>query len=172
MSHDAKTEILSGTLQQLLFSPKGSIEGLLVKLGSKSIQVSMEHATADASALAEAVGKPVEVSASADHSPKTKEGVHPVYKLDVITEIAGKAVRSNGDAHPISGVVATIHYAKHGEPNGVILESGEFIHTRPPGMKKLKLDVGSKVVARGELRMTVLGTPLIEAREVNRVTIE
>jgi hypothetical protein len=39
-------------------------------------------------------------------------------------------------------------------------------------MKKLKLRIGSKVVARGERRMTVLGTALIEAREVNRVTIE
>jgi hypothetical protein len=172
MKTNTTVQTLSGTLQQLLFSPKGGIEGLLVKLGSKSIQVSMEHATADASALAEAVGKPIEVSASADHSPKTKEGVHPVYKLDVVTKIAGKAVKSNGDAHPISGVVATIHYAKHGEPNGVILESGEFIHMRPPGMKKLKLDVGSKVVAHGEMWMTVLGTPLIEADEVNRVTLE
>src|SRR5882672_6256109 len=90
----------------------------------------------------------------------------------VITKIAGKAGKSNGDAPPISGVVAAIHYAKHGEPNGVVLESGEFIHTRPHGMKKLKLDVGSKVVAHGEVRMTVLGTPLIKAREVNRVTIE
>jgi len=172
MSHDAKTETLSGQLQQLLFSPKGGIEGLLLRMGSKSIQVSMEQATADACALAEAVGKPIEVTASADHSPKTKESVHPVYKLDVITKIAGRAVKPNGDEHPISGVVATIHYARHGEPNGVILESGEFIHTRPPGMKKLKLEVGSKVVAHGEMRMTVLGTPLIEAREVNRVTIE
>jgi hypothetical protein len=172
MSHDAKTETLSGQLQQLLFSPKGGIEGLLLRVGSKSIQVSMAQAPADARALAEVVGKSIEVTASADHSPKTKEGVHPVYKLDVITKIAGKAVKSRGDLHPINGVVATIHYAKHGEPNGVILESGEFIHTRPPGMKKLKLEVGSKVVAVGELRMTVLGTPLIEADEVDRVTLE
>jgi len=172
MSNDSKTETLSGELQQLLFSPKGGIEGLLLKVGSKSIQVPMEQATEDASALAEAIGKPIEVSASADHSPKTKVGVHPVYKLGVITKLAGKAIKLSGDAHPISGVVATIHYAKHGEPNGVILESGEFIHTRPPGMKKLKLDVGSKVAAHGEIRMTVLGTRLIEAREVNRVTLE
>jgi hypothetical protein len=39
-------------------------------------------------------------------------------------------------------------------------------------MKKLKLEVGSKVLAHGEMRMTVLRTPLIEAHEVNRVTIE
>jgi hypothetical protein len=165
MSQHAKVETLNGQLQQLLFSPKGGIEGLLIKVGSKSIQVSMDPATADARALAGAVGEPIEAQGSADHSPKTKDSVHPVYELEFITKIGGKAV------HPISGVVARIHYAKHGEPNGVILESGEFIHTRPLGMKKLKLEVGAKVVARGETRMTVLGTPLIEAHEVNRVVL-
>ena len=54
----------------------------------------------------------------------------------------------------------------------MILESGEFIHTRPPGMKKLKLKVGSKVTAHGEIRMTVLGTLLIEAHEVNRTKLD
>ncbi len=172
MPHHAKSETLKGDLQRLLFSPKGGIEGLLLTQGSKSLQVSMEHGTADFRALADAVGKPIEVTASADHSPKTKQAVHPVYKLELITKIAGKAMKPNGAEHPINGVVATIHYAKHGEPNGVILESGEFIHTRPAGMKKLKLDVGSKVVAHGETRMTVLGTPLIEAQEVNQVTLD
>jgi len=154
-----------------LFSPKGGIEGLLLDVNSKSIQVSLEPANADAPALGGAVGKPIEVKASADHSPKTKDGVHPVYRLEAITKLGGKALKPNGAGHAVRGVVASVHYAKHGEPNGVMLESGEFIHTRPPGMKKLKLEVGSKVVAHGELRMTVLGTPLLEAHKVNRVTI-
>jgi hypothetical protein len=37
---------------------------------------------------------------------------------------------------------------------------------------KLKLEVGSEVVAHGESRLTVLGTTLIEAHEVNRVTLD
>ena len=171
MPHHEKSESLSGLLQRLLFSPKGGIEGLLLKVDSKAIQISMEPGSADANALNDAVGKPIEVKASADHSPKTKYGAHPVYQLDGITKLAGKAFKSNV-TQPISGIVAHIHYAKHGEPNGVILESGEFIHTRPPGMKKLKLQIGSKVVVHGEARVTVLGTALIEAHEVNRVTLE
>lgn len=172
MPHDVKPESLVGALQHLLFSPKGVIEGLLMAVDSKRVQVSMEPGAAPASELKAALGSDIEVKASADYSPKAKEGTHSVYKLHTITRIAGKPFKSNGDAHPISGVVAAVHYAKHGEPNGVILEHGEFIHTRPDGMKKLKLEVGSKVIARGDLRMTVLGTPLIEAREVNRVTLE
>jgi len=171
MSRDAKTETLSGQLQQVLFSPKGGIEGLLMMVGTKPIQVSMEPSSIDPGVLAAAIGKSIELQGSPDHSPKAKDGMHPVYQLKSIIKIGGKALKPNGAGHPISGVVASIHYAKHGEPNGVILESGEFIHTRPPGMKKLKLEVGSQVVAHGELRMTVLGTALIEAHEVNQVTL-
>ena len=167
-----KSETLSGQLQQLLFSPRGGIEGLLLNVDSRPIQVSIEPGSADAQVLNGAVGKPIEIKASADHSPKTKAGAHPVYRLDSITRLAGKAFKPKGHARPVKGVVARIHYAKHGEPNGVILESGEFIHTRPPGMKKLMLEVGSKVVARGDTHMTVLGTVLIEAHEVNRVTLD
>ena len=171
MPHDEKSITLSGHLRQLLFSPKGGIEGLLLEVDSNTVQVSMESATADPSAVAAAVGKRIEVKASPDHSPKTKERAHPVYKLVKITRIAGKAAKPSR-RQPARGVVAAIHFAKHGEPNGVILESGEFIHTRPYGMKKLKLQVGSTVIALGEVRTTVLGTPLIEAREINRVALE
>jgi hypothetical protein len=171
MPHNVKSESLSGYLQQVLFSPKGGIEGLMLKVDHKPIQVSMEPGRADAKALNGAVGKPIEVMASAEHSPKTKPGAHPVYQLDSITTVAGNVFKS-GAPPSISGVVAHIHFAKHGEPNGVVLESGEFIHTRPHGMKKLKLQIGSRVVAHGEVRTTVLGTALIEAHEVNRVTLE
>lgn len=171
MPHKDKSESLSGHLRQLLFSPKGGIEGLLLQVDHKPLQVGMKPGAADAKALKDAIGKPIEVIASPDHSLKIKARAHPVYQLDSITTLAGKVFKSS-DPPPISGAVAHIHYAKHGEPNGVILESGEFIHTRPHGMKQLKLQIGSKVVAHGEARLTILGTALIEAHEVNRVTIE
>jgi len=165
-------QTLSGRLQQLLYSPKGGLEGFLMIIGDGSVQVSMT-ATSDGAALSQALGRKIEVTAEPDHSPKTKDGAHAVFRLGSITKAAGKVLKMNGDRYGhAKGVVTAIHYAKHGEPNGVILDSGEFIHTRPSGMKKLRLRVGAKVVARGERRMTILGTGLIEAREVNRVTIE
>jgi hypothetical protein len=169
----SKPKTLSGRLEQLLFSPKGGVEGLLLTVRDQPLQVSMEPATGDPGMLARAVGQSIEVTAVPDHSPKTREAAHPVFKLSAINKVAGKAVKSNGERRDrVSGIVASIHYAKHGEPNGVILDSGEFVHTRPHGMKELKLHVGSKVEARGERRMTALGTGMIEARRVNRVTIK
>jgi hypothetical protein len=131
----------------------------------------MKPDAVDAGVLAAAVGQTIVVEAAADHSPKTKDAAHPVYTLTGIEKIAGRKFKSSV-SDEIRGVVSAIHYAKHGEPNGVILECGAFVHTRPHGMRQLGLEVGSKVVAHGELRKTVLGTSLIEARDVNRVTIE
>jgi hypothetical protein len=172
MSHHEKSEHVRGRLQQLLFSPKGGLEGVLLRAHSETIQVSLRHDQADTRTLQQAIGKPIELRASADRSPDARKGAHPVYKLQVITKIAGKAVPSNGGPRAISGAVASIQYTKHGEPNGVVLESGEFIHTRPLGMKKLKLKVGTKVTARGELRVTILGASSVEAAQVNRATLE
>jgi hypothetical protein len=172
MPHDRKPEILSGRLQQLLFSPKGSIEGLLLSVKSKTVQVSMKQEEAHATALQQSLGKAIELKALRDHSPKSRHGAHPVYRLHAITKLAGSAPAASDGAPAVHGVVAAIHYSKHGHPNGVILESGEFIHTRPAGMLKLKLKVGSKVRAHGELRLTMLGTSLLEAQEVNRMRLE
>lgn len=172
MSQQSKSVNLSGRLDQILFSPKGGLEGLLVKIGAQTVQVSMEPTTANAETLAGAVGEAIEIKASVDDSPKAKHGAHPVYKMRALNKIAGKACKLADEPERVKGVVSAIHFAKHGEPNGVMLESGEFVHTRPHGMKKLKLKIGSKVVALGQVRMTVLGTPLLEADEVNRISIE
>jgi hypothetical protein len=145
---------------------------MMLRVDSRIVQVSMRHEQADAKALQQAIGKAIVLRASADHSPRARKGAHPVYKLHAMAKLAGKKVALNGDSHSISGTVAAFHYAKHGEPNGVVLKSGEFIHTRPLGMKKLKLKVGSKVTAHGEVRVTVLGTSLVEARQVNGVMLE
>ena len=54
---------------------------------------------------------------------------------------------------------------------GVVLASGEFIHLRPHGMAQAGLGVGAKVAAVGERRLTVLGTPMLEAYQVNRIAL-
>ena len=63
MSHDKHAERLSGTLQQLLFSPKGGIEGLLLTMGAARVQVFMNPDQADARSLQQAVGQAIELEA-------------------------------------------------------------------------------------------------------------
>ena len=170
-----QSELISGTCQQLLFSPKGGIEGALVKVKGAVVQVSMRPDAGAALAQITGPGKRLRVLAVADHSPKTADGAHPVYQLEALADAAGQAIEwPDADAanSSVKGVVAALHYARHGQPNGVVLETGEFIHLRPHGMALLGLGVGAKVNAVGTLRMTVLGTRLLEAHQVNRIAIE
>lgn len=53
----------------------------------------------------------------------------------------------------------------------MILETVEFIHLRSYGMVAASLDIGSKVNAVGELRMTLLGAHMLETNRANRVDL-
>lgn len=170
-----KPELLSGTCKDLLFSPKGGIEGLLLKTEGRIVQVSMPADIGAAMVQKTGPGKRLRVLATADHSPKTAEGAHPVFQFESLADAAGEAIEWPAEADgltAIKGTVARIHYAKHGQPNGVVLESGEFIHLRPHGMAAVGVGVGAKLSARGELRMTVLGTRMLEAHHANGYDIE
>jgi len=169
-----QAEFINGTCRQLLFSPKGGIEGVLIKAKGAVVQVAMDPDSGALFARATGPGKRLRLLAVADHSPRTEGSAHPVYQFESLADADGRAIEAP-DADPknitIKGVVACLHYARHGQPNGVMLETGEFIHLRPRGMEQTGLEVGSRVNAVGELRMTLLGTRLLEARQVNRVEL-
>ncbi len=172
----AKTpEPLSGVCRQWLFSPKGDIEGLLLSIKGAVVQVSTTPGTGLLLTRITAPGKRLRVLATADHSPKTAHAAHPVYRFNSFADAAGQAIDPPG-ADPAKavckGVVAALHFARHGEPNGVVLETGEFIHLRPHGMALLGLGVGAQVRAVGEMRLTALGQPMLEAHQVNRIVID
>jgi hypothetical protein len=69
---------------------------------------------------------------------------------------------------PYSGIVVRLNFARHGEPNGFVLDSGDFIHTRPEGMAQLQLGVGERVEADGETRPLAGGAGVVvEASVIN-----
>jgi hypothetical protein len=169
-----ESEFISGICQQLLFNPKGGIEGALVKIKGAVVQVTVPPASAATFAQATGPGKRLRVLAVADKSAKTADAHHPVYQFESFADATGQATELAAvepDNTTIKGTVAAVHFAKHGQANGVILESGEFIHLRPHGMLQAGLVIGAKVNALGTVRMTVLGTRLLEARLVNRIEL-
>jgi hypothetical protein len=170
-----KGRFISGTCQQLLFSPKGGVEGVLVREKGTLVQVSMQADIGAVFARVAGPGSRVSVLAEADHSPKTQDSTHPVFQFASFADTKGTAIDPPDDDSAktsIEGVVAALHYARHGQPNGVILESGEFVHLRPGGMAKAALRVGSKVRAVGDLRMTLLGSRLLEAHKINGTSLD
>lgn len=56
---------------------------------------------------------------------------------------------------------------RRGQPNGVVFETGEFIHLRSYGITQAGPGVQAKAV--DEVRMTLSGTRLPEAHHVNRL---
>lgn len=68
-----------------------------------------------------------------------------------------------------TAVVIRFNYVRHGEPNGGVLENGDFIHAKPQGLIGLKLEIGDKVSADDEARpLKVWGGRVAEAVGVNR----
>lgn len=143
------------------FSPKGTLEGLIVEAAGCPAQVVCPPHLADA--LARQVAEGVEAELRVEPAAASDKGpaAHPVYHL---LELPG------GNA--IEGTVARLNYAKHGEANGVVLDTGDFIHLKPDGMKKAKLTVGDRVTVEGEAWPLAVGTGrVVEATRVNGVTI-
>ena len=140
-------EFIRGTCQLRLFSPKGSIEGTLVKVNGAVVQLSMDPATGAAFARRTGPGRHLRALAVADHSPKTIDAAHPGFQFKSYADAEGHPIELP-DADPgnvtIKGVVAALHFARHGQANGVMLQSGEFIH---------------------------LGTRMLQAHTVNRITL-
>ncbi|MDY3555480.1 hypothetical protein R5W24_004623 [Gemmata sp. JC717] len=153
-----ETRPLAGTVRQHNFSPKGEIEGVLLDTDSGPVQVNFPHGPGAArsvptpGALLRLIVAPDH--RAADHAP----GDHPVYEF----------VSDADAAAPVAeGVVARLNYARHGEPNGVVLDTGDFVHLKPHGMRQVALAVGTRVVAEGTARPTVTGHRVIEATVVN-----
>ena len=161
---------VEGQFQQLVFSPKGGIEGVLIDTDGVPTQfVTDPHdpAVADLFGTLRAGQSLVIEGSEAGPSPKG-EAAHSVYDFERLVSVDGKAPKapqSHGDG---VGTVVRFNYAKHGAANGVVLDNGDFVHTRPDGFERLGLKVGDKVKAEGEARALVTGSGrVIEAHTVN-----
>lgn len=154
-------QTVRGTVQALNFAPKGEIDAFLIESGGALVQVNLPpHLGPHARTM---LGQEVAILTKpepkvADH-PK---GDHPVFAFAGFEgqDEQDTAVEPPGDGKPkpkgkpegtaeVSGKVERLNYAKHGEANGVVLDSGAFVHLKPDGMKKLGLAVGQDVTAKG-----------------------
>jgi hypothetical protein len=172
--HEEKT--LSGVIQAYNYSPKGGVEGMLIQEGDRTLQVNLPPDLGLAIALTNAVGQSVEATVEPEpEDKKYPKGEHSVYRLVSLKSTDGRVFGPVGPGHEeaviVEGIVSRLNYAKHGEANGVVLESGEFLHLKPDGMKHTGLQVGQQVAAEGRARPTPLGQRAIEAELVNGFSI-
>ncbi|MDB5829502.1 MAG: hypothetical protein JWQ73_3722 [Variovorax sp.] len=161
---------VEGRFQHLVFSPKGGIEGLMIDTDGVPTQfVTDPHDPAVVDVLSKLrIGQALILEGS-ERGPSHKgEPEHSVYDFERLVSVDGKAPKAAPRQGDVVGTVVRLNHAKHGAANGVVLDNGDFVHTRPDGFERLGLKVGDKVRAEGEARPLVTGTGrVIEARTVN-----
>lgn len=73
---------------------------------------------------------------------------------------------------PIEGVIEHLNFAKNGEPNGAVLDSGYFVHMKRRAAQVIGLRVGQKLQVQGKLKMSSSGgQKVIEADSVNGIDV-
>jgi hypothetical protein len=72
----------------------------------------------------------------------------------------------------IEGVVEHLNYAKNGDPNGAVLDSGHFVHIKPRRAEAIGLQVGQTLRVEGKSRgQGSGGHEVIEAEVVNGIDL-
>jgi len=165
-----------GLLQEFNLSPTGGIEGFLLH-NADGVTVQVNVTSEVGFAAVRGIGQNVEATVEPeDATAKHGKGDHSVYRLISLTGNDGKALtfanRGDREVVTVQGKVKRVNYTRHGEANGVVLESGDFIHLTPDGMKHAGLKVADQVTATGTASLMPLGEQVIEATTVNGVAVK
>lgn len=165
-----------GIVEAFNVSPKGSYEGLLLRDKSGLLQINFPQEWAATITEFAPEGEEIDAEVMPEEEEKG-HAAHDVYRLLGFTSSKRKEefslADSNGNSsRTFSGTVRRLNYALHGEVNGAILDSGDFLHLKPHGASALKLAVGMKVKGMGSTKPMVAGHHVIEAEEVNEIRLE
>lgn len=161
---------LEGVVEYLNFSPKGAYEALLIKTG-KGQRVQLNFPPDWSDQIAAELKPGDRITAEAEPYGDDRPGDHPVYQLHCLKGVKGLQL-GNTVANPIQGKVRRINFAKHGEPNGAVLDSGHFVHLKPAGARLIDLEIGQTLVVEGRSKRRGHGQgQVIEAERVNGIDL-
>jgi hypothetical protein len=166
----APTTTLEGVVEYLNFSPKGAYEALLIKT-AKGQRVQLNFPPDWSDQVATDLKPGDRITAEVEPYKDDRPGDHPVYHLHCLKGVKGLQL-GNTPANPIQGKVRRINFAKHGEPNGAVLDSGHFIHLKPAGARLIDLEIGQTLVVEGRYKRRGHGQgQVIEAERVNGIDL-
>lgn len=131
---------LQGTVAQTLYSPRGGIEGFLLDVDGVTVQFVCEEDDPACAALE--AGQRLVAQGTVRPDGGKGPSAHEVY--DLVALPGTKPAPSR-----VAGRIVRFNHAKHGAPNGVVLDSGHFIHTKPDGLQRLGWKLGQRVEVSG-----------------------
>lgn len=157
----------TGTVEVFNISPKGHFEGFL--LSDKAGLVQVNFPKHEAEEFSTKISEGDKVTVELEMREEDENQAHPVYRF---VGFSGKMKKpAAGKGGKFSGVIKRFNYALHGEVNGGILESGDFVHLKPEGAAAVGLKLGMKVSGHGRSRTKTGGGLVIEVEELNGVAI-
>ncbi len=169
--HAMTPPTLAGRFDHIVYSPHGAVEGLLLSTEGGVVQVVLDKEDAKGAALVATLRAGQAIALLADALPPSKKGpgAHAVRAFRKLVSVDGeRPPKATPSATGYSGAIVRLNYARHGAPNGYVLDSGDFIHVKPEGFTRLKLKVGDKVVAEGDAHfLSTGGGWAVEATRVN-----
>jgi len=165
----------SGVVEAFNVSPKGSYEGLLLRNGEVLLQVNFPQEWSTTISDLPMPGGRVQIQAEPEKEKADGHAAHPVYRLIRLSNGDKKSWPPNGSTETgevhFSGTVERLNFALHGEVNGAILDTGDFLHTKPHGANVLSLTPGLKVKGSGLAKPAVGAHRVIDAANVNGVQL-
>jgi hypothetical protein len=150
---------IEGIYTHPLYSPKGGVEGIMLDADGVPAQFVFGHGPDDVRALDQlAPGQRITVEGTEAKPWPEGEHAHAVYQFKRVVNIDGKDAHDGGKPGHAKGKVVRLNHARRGEANGVLLDSGDFIHVRPDRFAKLEIVIGAMVEASGPRRPLVDGS--------------
>jgi len=160
----------TGTVENLNVSPKGFHEGFLLRSGKKIVQINLPKG--EPSGFEKVLNPGEQVTVEVEPEEPRGEPEHGVFRLIRLLSVNGHTTRTDKQGvRPFSGSIGRLNYALHGEVNGGILDSGDFLHLKPEGARAVNLKAGMQVAGHGDTKPVVGGHSVIEAEEVNGIVI-
>jgi hypothetical protein len=148
----------TGTIEAVNFSPKGFHKGFLLRTGKRIVQINLPKG--ESGTMDKCVNPGERVTVEVEPEEPHGEPAHSVFRLVLLLGVNGHLAEDDkhGNLH-FAGRIEKLNYALHGEVNGGILDSGDFLHLKPEGARAVKLKVGMQVEGRGSTKPMVGGTP-------------
>lgn len=167
-----QAQTISGEVQGYNLDPRGNYNGVILKEGDHTVQFNFRPDAASTVTAAAPVGKKVQLCGE----PESRTSDRTTYRLvNIIGDDGKKTAVSGPDAGQTmhaEGTVKQLNYTPRGEVDGVILDTGDFVHVDPRSAATLNLSVGQKITAEGRGHAMTGGHNVIEADQVNGQTIE
>lgn len=159
----------TGTIQTLNVSPKGFYEGFLLRNDEGISQINFPKG--DNGTLDEVFRTGEFVTMEVDQEEVQGKPVHQVFRMVRPNGATDASKTEHDDGPTFSGRITQLNFALHGEVNGAILDSGDFLHLKPQGAQAVGLVIGMSVEGSGHTKRMVGGHLVIDADDVNGIEI-